>query len=80
MIGLPRSTYYRRRLATSGATAGEGTGLSPTTAPGSVTAHDVALGDSITAMRRVHPAYGYRRVTQALRRDGPLVNKKRVQR
>lgn len=68
MIALPRSTYYRR----------------PAEEPASVhlekSEADQALVDAITAIRRAHPAYGYRRVTAALRREGECVNKKRVQR
>lgn len=66
MIGLPRSTYYRRPVA------------QPTDRP--VVDRDDALRAAITAVRQTHPAYGYRRVTQALRRTGLLVNHKRVQR
>jgi putative transposase len=62
MIGLPRSTYYRREAATPAED------------------RDVPLREAILAIRRVHPAYGYRRVAQALKRHGQRVNKKRVQR
>ena len=75
MIGLPRSTYYRRPAATG--SAGDDTAASPCPSPAD---RDGALRDAISAVRGGHPAYGYRRVTQALRRDGLLVNKKRVQR
>jgi HTH-like domain len=64
MIGLPRSSYYRRERTTD-------------TAP---SVADVALQESIVAIRQQHPAYGYRRVTQALRDAAVVVNRKRVQR
>ncbi len=64
MIGLPRSTYYRR----------------PTPPPDDARDPDAALCALITAVRAAHPAYGYRRVTQALRRQQHVVNHKRVQR
>ena len=66
MIGLPRSTYYRRAVAS----------------PASTTAadRDAPLREAITVIRQTHPAYGYRRVAQVLKRRGLLVNKKRVQR
>ena len=51
MIGLPRSTYYRRPTAPS------------TDRP--VVERDDALREAITAVRQTHPAYGYRRVTHA---------------
>jgi putative transposase len=68
MIASPRSTYYRRPAEEP--------------APVAVGARDGDQGlvDAITAIRRAHPAYGYRRVTAALRREGQCVNKKRVQR
>ena len=68
MIALPRSTYYRRPLEEPASVA--------VGAPDG----DQVLVDAITAIRRAHPAYGYRRVTAALRREGQCVNKKRVQR
>lgn len=40
----------------------------------------LALRDAIEAIVLAFPGYGYRRVTQALRRDGWMVNAKRVQR
>ncbi|MBK6488513.1 MAG: transposase, partial [Gemmatimonadetes bacterium] len=68
MIGLPRSTYYRRA-----ADAAADLDAPPVDA-------DAPLREAITVVRRSHPAYGYRRVTHALRREGLVVNKKRVQR
>ena len=68
MISLPRSTYYRRT-----ADAAAARDASPVDA-------DAPLREAITAVRRTHPAYGYRRVTRALRREGLVVNKQRVQR
>lgn len=38
------------------------------------------LGQRIVALSRAHPRYGYRRVTALLRRDGLVVNAKRVAR
>jgi transposase len=62
-IVLPRSTYYRR----------------PAEEPASVhlekSEADQALVDAITAIRRAHPAYGYRRVTAALRREGEYMKR-----
>jgi putative transposase len=69
MIGLPRSTYYRRSVSPLALSTN-----------GPVVDRDDALRDAITAVRQAHPAYGYRRVTHALRRTGLLVNHKRVQR
>lgn len=74
MIGLPRSTYYRRA-----ATSPIGRGAAPTAAAERLD-RDASLRDAITAVRRTFPAYGYRRVACALRRDGLVVNKKSVQR
>lgn len=65
MIGLPRSTYYRHRA---------------TPVEDGASDRDASLREAIAAVRQSHPAYGYRRVTHALRRAGLLVNKKRVQR
>jgi putative transposase len=64
MIGLPRSTYYRR----------------PTRLPVSLSDADGAVGCAIEAVRQEFPAYGYRRVTRELRRRGMTINHKRVQR
>lgn len=64
MIGIPRSTYYRRTAAE------RSVGTDP----------DTLLRDQITAIRADFPAYGYRRVTQELRRRGHVINHKRVQR
>ena len=69
MIGLPRSTYYRRSVVRKAPSADR-----------AVVERDDALRAAITAVRQTHPAYGYRRVTHALRRTGLLVNHKRVQR
>ncbi len=74
MIGLPRSTYYRRAVAAP---------ANPPFSPGDdvlVADRDASLRAAITEVRRSFPAYGYRRVTRALQREGQLVNKKRVQR
>lgn len=59
MIGLPRSTYYRRPApecieARAGA--------------------DAALQAAIEAISAEFPAYGYRRITHELRRRGTPVN------
>ena len=62
MIALPRSTYDRRPLEEPASVA--------VAAPDG----DQVLVDAITAIRRAHPAYGYRRVTAALRREGPSVD------
>lgn len=64
MIGLPRSTYYRR----------------PAAEPGAVAEADAPLRTLIEAVRTEYPMYGYRRVTQELRHRGHPVNHKRVQR
>jgi putative transposase len=64
MIGLPRSTYYRRPAASATARA----------------ELDAPLRDQIAAIRAEFPAYGYRRVTQEMRRRGHVINHKRVQR
>lgn len=64
MIGLPRSTYYRQPAAPSE----------------QASTRDTPLQALIAAVRTDYPMYGYRRVTQELRRRGHLVNHKRVQR
>jgi putative transposase len=64
MIGLPRSTYYRR----------------PRAAADDAVDPDAALRHAITDVRRAFPGYGYRRVTHELRRRNQPVNHKRVQR
>jgi putative transposase len=64
MIGLPRSTYYRRTQLV---------------APDAVDP-DAALRAAITEVRQAFPSYGYRRVTRELRRRHQVVNHKRVQR
>jgi transposase InsO family protein len=43
-------------------------------------AERVAMEGAIVEMSEAHPRYGYRRVTALLRRDGEVVNAKRVQR
>jgi putative transposase len=48
--------------------------------PGEGSDPDATLREAIVAIRQTHPAYGYRRVTEALRRSGLRINKKRVQR
>ena len=64
MIGLPRSTYYRR----------------PREVPAGLGAADAALREAIQAVQRDFPGYGYRRVTRELRHRELVVNHKRVQR
>lgn len=46
--------------------------------PEVVAARDTALRDAIERIVLDFPGYGYRRVTHALRRDGWVVNHKRV--
>lgn len=58
MIGLPRSTYYRR----------------PREAAVALEGPDAVMRAAITAVRKDFPAYGYRRVTHELRRRGVAVN------
>ncbi len=68
--------------------AGDGTDsrTGPVRPPGSLVVPeersdpDATLREAIVAIRQTHPAYGYRRVTEALRRSGLRINKKRVQR
>ncbi len=43
-------------------------------------AEDPALRQAMTRIGRAHPSYGYRRMTAALRRQGRLINGKRVRR
>jgi putative transposase len=64
MIGLPRSTYYRR----------------PRVVAADAVDPDAALRDAIADVQRAYPGYGYRRVTRELRRRHQPVNHKRVQR
>ena len=64
MTGLPRSSYYRPVRTMDAAPS----------------AADVALQTAIVAIRQQHPAYGYRRITHALRDTAVVVNRKRVQR
>ncbi len=63
MIGLPRSTYYRR-LREREAHASDA---------------DADLRASITQVQREYPGYGYRRVTRELRSGPHRANHKRVQ-
>ena len=65
MIGLARSTYYRR--PTSERTEAR-------------VAADITLQGAIEQITAEFPAYGYRRVTHELRRRGTVVNHKRVAR
>ena len=65
MIGLPRSTYYRRPA--------------PERAAARLGA-DAGLRAAIEAISAESPAYGYRRITHELRRRGTPVNHKRVAR
>lgn len=64
MIGLPRSTYYRRPRVVD----------DPASDP------DAALRDAIAQVQRDFPGYGYRRITRELRRGPHRANHKRVQR
>jgi putative transposase len=64
MIGLPRSTYYRR----------------PRVMAADAVDPDGLLRDAIADVQRAFPGYGYRRVTRELRRRHQPVNHKRVQR
>lgn len=41
---------------------------------------DKEIKEKILAIRKEHPNYGYRRITAQLRREGIIVNKKKVQR
>jgi putative transposase len=65
MIGLPRSTYYRRPSLERAEALG---------------AADAALRTKIDAIAAEFPAYGYRRITHELRRRGTVANHKRVAR
>ncbi len=86
MIGLPRSTYYRRPRGELPAGDGRGSRTGPVppqgtlVVPGEGADPDATLREAIVAIRQTHPAYGYRRVTEALRRSGLHINTKRVQR
>lgn len=64
MIGLPRSTYYRR----------------PRTVDDPMCDPDAALRDAISQVQRDFRGYGYRRVTRELRRGPLRANHKRVRR
>lgn len=64
MIGLPRSTYYRR----------------PRVVDERARDADAALRAAIAQVQRDFPGYGYRRVTRALRDGPHQANHKRVQR
>lgn len=64
-MNLPRSTYYRRPDAGRAAQRAR---------------EEAELRGQIEAILEEFPAYGYRRVTHALRRRGLLVNHKRVAR
>lgn len=57
MIGLPRSTYYRRARP----------------APADAGDADAALRAAIVAILHDFPGYGYRRITRELRRRQQLV-------
>lgn len=65
MIGLPRSTYYRRpRIATMDAACDP----------------DARLREAIFRIQQAFPGYGYRRITRELHNQHQPVNHKRVQR
>jgi putative transposase len=64
MIGLPRSTYYRR----------------PREADAHASEADADLRAAIAQVQRDFPGYGYRRITRALRSGPHRANHKRVQR
>ena len=64
MIGLPRSSYYRR----------------PRVVAADAVDADAWLRNAIAEVTRAFPGYGYRRVTRELRRRDQPVNHKRVQR
>lgn len=64
MIGLPRSTYYRRMRGVAADT------VDP----------DATLRAAITEGLRAFPGYGYRRVTRELRRRNQRIYHKKVQR
>lgn len=64
MIGLPRSTYYRRPRATDVEASDA----------------DADLRAAIAQVQREFPGYGYRRVTRQLRHGPHHANHKRVQR
>jgi putative transposase len=64
MIGLPRSTYYRR----------------PRERDAHASDADADLRAAIAQVQRDFPGYGYRRVTRALRDGPHRANHKRVQR
>ena len=62
LFGVSRSWYYEKPKAKAEKRARE----------------DVALRDAIERIILEFPGYGYRRVTQALRREGWIVNHKKV--
>lgn len=64
VLELPRCEYYRWRAASTN---------DPTNQQ-----DDVALRDRIHNIALAHNCYGYRRITHHLRREGLLVNRKRV--
>ncbi len=64
MIGLPRSTYYRR----------------PREPDANASDADADLRAAITQARQEFPGYSYRRVTRELRSGPHRANHKRVQR
>ena len=64
MIGLPRSTYYRR----------------PREGDESASKADADLRAAIAQVQRDFPGYGYRRITRELRAGPHRANHKRVQR
>jgi putative transposase len=86
MIGLPRSTYYRRRQGELAAGDGIAASTGPVppqdtlVGPGERSDPDATLREAIVAIRQTHPAYGYRRVTEVLRSIGLRINTKRVRR
>jgi hypothetical protein len=85
MIGVPRSTSYRRlreELAAGdgiAASTGPVPPLGTLVVPGEGSDPDTTLRESVAAIRQSHPAYGYRRETEVLRRSGLRISKKWVQ-
>ncbi len=63
LLGVSRSSLYAGRDRVADANADAA----------------VALRDAIERLVLTFPGYGYRRVTHALRRDGWVINTKRVQ-
>ncbi len=64
-LGLSRASFYRFSNV-------------HVQAPGAPSEEDMCLRDQMQRIAVAHPAYGYRRMTVALRREGYAVNHKRV--